>query len=512
MSASYASLWLMAPGERVVTPYGATNMAAWTGTSMAAPMVSGAVALLEATWPILKTNGSASAVLFNTATDLGAPGVDSVYGHGLMNVTKAFQPVGALTVREKNGSSVPVSQLTGMQIIGGALGSFSSIKSVLSHYTAFDAFGRNFFVNISGLIGSTVKVAPSSIPVFGPTVSGGFVAMANGTGISFARTDGNYVPGAANFATAVGGNFVPAMPQAELGAWLVSLNSKDGVSLTTGRGFSLSPVYANSLWGENSAVAMLQQANANPSDLLNLASGGQLGAFGEKIGDHTRIAFGWSETAAAPAFSGATSLTPHAMAESVGIETRLADGWTGGLTVAALREGSGLLGTQYSDGGLNFGSSHHTVSMTLTTSYNISADTALVADATLARTNGFANETGLVTGMSAMLSRGYELGVVERNVFGAGDDLTVAVAKPLRVIDGSVGIATTGVDVNGLPVTQVTRVGLTPNGSETDLSLAYRREFDDGVELNVGVGAQLDAGNVAGANGATARLRVSIPL
>jgi hypothetical protein len=508
---SYASLWLMAPGEGIATPYGPTSMARWTGTSMAAPMVSGAVALLESTWSILKTNGTAAAVLFATATDLGAPGVDAVYGHGLMNVTKAFQPVGSLQVKEANGSWIRASQLTGTQVKGGALGTLSTVSALLSHYTAFDAFSRNFYVNLSGLLSTSGTVAPSTVQVFGPTVTGGSVALPNGTGVTFARTDGDHVPGA-SFGSVIGGSFVPGMPQAELGAWMVSLNSQDGMSLTTGRGFSLSPVYSNSLWGEDSAVARLQQANVNNTDLLNLASGGQLGAFAERIGEHTRIAFAWSETASAPAFNGAATLTPHAMAESIGLQTRLGDGWTGSVTVTALREGSGLLGSQYSNGGLDFGPSHHTVSMTLTTSYDVGKDTTVVADATLARTNGFASASGLMTGMSALLSRGYELGIVERNVFGKGDALTVAVAKPLRVIDGSVGIATTGVDEAGLPVSQITRVGLAPSTSETDLSIGYSRRFYDGVDLNVGVGAQFNAGNVAGANGGTARLRLNIPL
>jgi hypothetical protein len=477
---------------------------------MATPIVSGAVALLDATWPILKTNGTTTAVLFNTATDLGAAGIDQVYGHGLLNVSRAFKPVGSLQVREANGSWIRVSQLTGTQVRGGALGSLSTITALLSHYTAFDAFSRNFYVNLSGLLYTTGKLAPTAVQVFGPMVSGGYVALPNGTGVTFARSDGDYVPGAASLASVIDG--IPGLPQAELGAWLVSLNSIDGTSLTTGRGFSFSPVYANSLWGEDSAVAMLQQLDTSAGNLLNLASGGQLGAFGERIGEHTRIAFGWSETAAAPAFNGATSLSPHAMAESVGIETRLGDGWAGGVTVTALREGSGLLGTQYSDGGLDFGRSHHTVSTTLTSSYDIDKDTSLVADATLARTNGFGSASGLVTGMSDLVSVGYELGVVERNVFGKDDALTVAISEPIRVVDGSVGLATMGVDVSGLPLSKITRVGLASDASESDVSIAYSRRFDDGVDLDVGIGAQINAGNVAGANGGTARLRLSIPL
>ena len=64
-----------------------------SGTSMAAPIVTGAVALLHSYWGHLKNNPQATAsILFESATDLGAPGVDAVYGHGLLNIQAAFDP------------------------------------------------------------------------------------------------------------------------------------------------------------------------------------------------------------------------------------------------------------------------------------------------------------------------------------------------------------------------------------------------------------------------------------
>ena len=66
---------------------------------MAAPHVSGALALLlsrlpHIPMPVLK------AILLATATDLGAPGVDDVYGHGLVNIAAAITVQGEITLAD----------------------------------------------------------------------------------------------------------------------------------------------------------------------------------------------------------------------------------------------------------------------------------------------------------------------------------------------------------------------------------------------------------------------------
>ncbi len=61
------------------------------GTSMAAPHVSGAAALLVAAGG--SNPAQVRAVLQNTADDLGQPGTDPFYGKGRLNVARA---VGAI--------------------------------------------------------------------------------------------------------------------------------------------------------------------------------------------------------------------------------------------------------------------------------------------------------------------------------------------------------------------------------------------------------------------------------
>ena len=64
-----------------------------SGTSMAAPVVSGAAAVLKGAFPNL-TARQVVDILLRTATDLGAPGTDPVYGRGLVNLARALQPIG----------------------------------------------------------------------------------------------------------------------------------------------------------------------------------------------------------------------------------------------------------------------------------------------------------------------------------------------------------------------------------------------------------------------------------
>lgn len=65
------------------------------GTSYAAPRVTGAIGLISQKFPSLSAQDRKGLIL-DTATDLGASGVDGVYGHGLLNVTNALNPLGML--------------------------------------------------------------------------------------------------------------------------------------------------------------------------------------------------------------------------------------------------------------------------------------------------------------------------------------------------------------------------------------------------------------------------------
>ena len=65
------------------------------GNSLAAPRVAGTAVLVRHKFPNLTAKQTATVIL-HTTDDLGAVGVDAVYGHGKLNVGKALSPVGNL--------------------------------------------------------------------------------------------------------------------------------------------------------------------------------------------------------------------------------------------------------------------------------------------------------------------------------------------------------------------------------------------------------------------------------
>lgn len=94
-SSTGAEVELAAPGMGIYSTYKGDTYATMSGTSMAAPHVSGVVALVIASGIITDVNGQygvadeVRARLQAMTTDLGAPGRDNLFGFGLVDAEKA---------------------------------------------------------------------------------------------------------------------------------------------------------------------------------------------------------------------------------------------------------------------------------------------------------------------------------------------------------------------------------------------------------------------------------------
>ena len=85
----YTASWCVAAaGVKVNSTVPYDQYKEFNGTSMAAPQVSGALAILQGAFPTYSAIDLTN-LIFSTAEDLGAPGVDKVFGYGLVRLERA---------------------------------------------------------------------------------------------------------------------------------------------------------------------------------------------------------------------------------------------------------------------------------------------------------------------------------------------------------------------------------------------------------------------------------------
>lgn len=162
--------FIVAPGESIFSALAGGSYGYMSGTSMATPIVAGAAALLQARWPQLKTTPETVAqILLTTATDLGATGVDEVYGYGLLNIANAFQANGVVTITSQAGAKTGLTT-TGLTSFSPAM---MGLAKALGGITVYDRFGRDFSLAETGRLTVLDNPVPSR-----PFLGRGLLALA----------------------------------------------------------------------------------------------------------------------------------------------------------------------------------------------------------------------------------------------------------------------------------------------------------------------------------------------
>ncbi|WP_261421697.1 autotransporter outer membrane beta-barrel domain-containing protein [Serratia quinivorans] len=130
-----ASFCVAAPGSKVYSSIIegnsvdnlTTGYAKYSGTSMAAPHVAGSVAVLMERFPYM-TGAQVASVLKTTTTDMGAPGIDALYGWGMINLGKAINGPGMFVTEQDipeefrvSGAYGPEQFVVNLPGVGGVL-------------------------------------------------------------------------------------------------------------------------------------------------------------------------------------------------------------------------------------------------------------------------------------------------------------------------------------------------------------------------------------------------------
>ena len=143
----------MAPGASIVS--GCDGATCWTtsGTSVAAPHVSGAAALLLEEFPNLSA-AEVVQILMTTALDLGEEGPDPIFGMGLVDLAAAIAPIGDMEMATSGGATMSLNE-GGIKIsaaFGDALTTSPTAQATFSNILAADSYDRTYTVNFSDIL------------------------------------------------------------------------------------------------------------------------------------------------------------------------------------------------------------------------------------------------------------------------------------------------------------------------------------------------------------------------
>ena len=441
--------FIVAPGELILLPDGQGGFIRRSGTSFAAPLVSGAITLLHDRWPWLARHPRESVdIILRSARDLGEPGTDPVYGRGLLDVAASQSPLSFANLQFYEVRNGVMTARSAADV--RAVGVDTTWQADGVYFQLYEPIGttfRDFTVPVSSLLvgqvgtltganeyfqqfiqsrmtdwirsGSTGFTDVSAVPMLAtPNVR---VSMSGGRPEAFLRaTDGGEPPHMAVRFTDVGSGLGFS---AGIGQGAFALNGQEGLGLSSDYG---------------------RQGGVNP--VLALASGGPFTAVDVQVGGRTTVSLGYTrqhlvhwraENRSDPERAAYQGVAPFdASAINLRVTHRANDALSVSGSYARVRERNGLLGVQSrQETDLGHGATSETA--TLAATLRVGGSITLAVSGTVGRTRSAGNpEQGFTTEDNGVTTSAFAFSATRQGVFGRQDALRMSVAQPLHVESG----------------------------------------------------------------------------
>lgn len=453
-----APYFLSAVGEGVRAPCDDTQICLWSGTSFSAPQISGAIALLAQAFPNL-TGAQIVQILYASARDGGTAGTDAVYGRGILDLARAFQPIGTTSLAGSRAivsatSNASLSAPMGDAAIGG-------LGAVI-----LDGFDRAYALDLARTIqregparrltGALQEGAARMGAAIGSTAVAVTIAQdRRGTAIDRMMLSTSDARQARALAASVTGTFGPhasfAIGASESGGSLSArLRGRDDAAFLVARDPTTSAGFDLDVHG----AAAIRRTLGRTGVTITAESGDVLSrdrANGIPALTRRWDRFGYDRFA-------------------LGVDRRVGP-LDAAMTVARLAERDTLLGAHFS-GALGNASA---VSWLVDTSLDLDLGDGWRVGGTLRQGWTRATLSGGVDGSGRLRSGGWSIDAERSGWFG-DDSLGVRLAQPMRVAHGGLNLVLpVNYDYDSQSVSgwSTAQLNLAPTGREIDAELRY---------------------------------------
>ncbi len=442
-----ANFYLVAPGVSIYSTLG-TGYGYMSGTSMAAPAVTGAAALVTGYWPYLKAN-QVAAILLNTTDDLGAKGTDAIYGRGMLNVTRALTAQGALTYKLATGASVTIPLTTqGVVTVQPKVVSPKAFGGVSTEI--FDEYGRNFTSHDGDALSSHSQMTVDS--AMGRTdrlLDAAEVALPDGSRFMSLQSKPSSV-------LSQGRSYSSKLPglDEQATATMVSLHMASGHSIVAGDGGLsmmglglMDSTMANRLSGAETVLA-------NP--LMGFAPNHRFAAM------TASLVGGWSARMGL-----ARSKAQDQAHADVNVLELMHQGADHALNISMGKMAEqGLLGG-YSGEAMGLAQNTSSTGVTVSGALNLTGQWTAAASYTSTHTSA-PTASGMLLSATAIRADAWGMGLVKANTWRTGDRLSFTLNAPLRAKSGSMtySVVDSVSETDGTPTYGTRTVNLKPTARE----------------------------------------------